>query len=177
MIALLHKLIKIQFMNKDLDLFGIWNRQIVPLPVQRSLTELSELVYEKLTDSTRGVENVTQWCKREGCWNSVQTIDYILPTDLKTCLIGQNEMREAKREAKKNQKIVSEADKMAKIANIPTLSWHNALNFATDKHMVTQDELTALRIAGQIPAKFPTPAQCKKLLVVLERLQEEGFKL
>jgi hypothetical protein len=176
-IALFHKQIKTQFSNNDLDLFGIWNRQTVPIPVKKSLTELSELVYEKLTAPDRVVENVTQWCKREGCWNSVQTIEYNLPIELKTCLISREEMRELKREAKKNQKIVTDTDIMTKIADIPPLSWRAALEFATAKNKVTQDELSSLRIAAKIPAKFPTPQQCKKLLVVLERLQEEGFKL
>ena len=75
-IALFHKLIKDKCPKKDFDLMGIWNRQAIPAAVQTALVELSELVYDKLTDPQRGVENVTQWCKREGCWKSVQEIEY-----------------------------------------------------------------------------------------------------
>lgn len=176
-IALLHRLIKAQFHKQDLDLLGIWTRQAVPEPIKLAFVELSELVYSKLTDPSRGVENVTQWCKREGCWNSVQAINYILPVAIEDCLIGRDEMRAVKRDAKKDQRIVSETDTMTKVVEISAIQWQNALNYATGKRLVTPDELVALRIAGQMPNKLPTAAQCKKLLMVLERLQEEGFKL
>ena len=176
-IALLHKLIQKQFEKQDLDLMAIWSRQAIPNVVQTALIELSELVYGKLTDPLRGVENVTQWCKRDGCWDSVQSIDYKLSADIEVCLIGRDEMRIATREAKADQRIVSDTEVMTKVVEIPTEQWQNALAFATDKRMVSPDEMTALRIAGQIPNKMPTPTQCKKLISVLERLAEEGFKL
>ena len=52
-----------------------------------------------------------------------------------------------------------------------------AMDFATNRRMITPEEHTALRIACQLPAKVPTPAQSKKLIALLERLYEEGFKL
>lgn len=175
-IALLHHLIKAQFDKQDLDLMVIWNRQAIPDTVQTALIELSEKVYEKLTAPSRGVENVTQWCKREGCWNSVQDICYTLPADICNFLVGQDEIRSAAREAIADQRIVSETEIMSKVVEVSSEIWQNALMFATSKRMVAPDEMNALRIAGQIPGKIPTPAQCKKLLAVLERLEEEGFK-
>ncbi len=176
-IALLHKLIKKEFSGKDLDLMGIWSRQAVPEPIKLVLIELSELVYEKLTDANRAVENVTQWCKREGCWESVKGITYNFPLDIEICLIGKEEMKIAARESKKDQRIVTDVEVMTKIIQIDPGQWSNALSFATTKRLVNPDETTALRIAAQIPAKMPTPAQCKKLVAVLDRLYEEGFKL
>jgi hypothetical protein len=176
-IALLHKLIQRQFEKQDLDLAGIWIRQVVPDAVRQILVGLSELVYDKLTDPSRGVENVTQWCKREGCWNNIQTMEYTLPPKILDCLIGQDEMRTSRRDAKKDQRIVSEADTMTKVVGIPAISWQNALTFATSRRLVSPEELTALRVAGQIPNKIPNAIQCKKLLAILERIQEEGFKL
>lgn len=178
-IALLHKFIQGQFEKQDLDLIGIWTRQVVPNAVKKALIELSGMVYAKLTDPSRGVENVTQWCKREECWSSVQTINYILPPEIEDCLIGYDEMRVAKREAKKDQRIVSETDTVTKVVEIPAASWQKAMTFATSKRLVSSDEIVALRIAGRQMSnnKLPSPAQCKKLLAVLEKLQEEGFKL
>ena len=176
-IALLHKLIQKQFSSKDLDLMSIWFRQTVPEPVKLVLIELSELVYEKLTDEKRAVENVTQWCKREGCWVSVKGISYALPSVTETCLIGKEAMKAAAREAKLDQRIVSDAEIMTKIIQINSVQWRNALSYASAKRIASPEEMVALRVAGQIPSKMPTPAQCKRLLLVLDRLYEEGFKL
>ncbi len=176
-IALLHMLIQKQFPGMELDLMNIWTRQNVPDAVANALTELSELVYDKLTDSQRGVENVTQWCKREACWKSVQSIDYSLMPEIKACLIGREEQKTAEKEAKADQRIISDTEIMTKIIEISQEQWQNVLSFAANREMITADERTALRIACQIPQKMPNPIQCKKLLAVLERLQEEGFRL
>ena len=176
-IALLHRLICVQFPKKDLDLMGIWTRQIVPVTIQNILTELSERVYDKLTDPHRGVENVTQWCKREGCWDSVREIEYMLPPDVCDCLIGQDDIRSVVREAKSDRRIEQDADAMAKVIEITSAQWLAVMEFATSKRMVSPDEHSALRIACQIPMRIPNAVQSKKLIALLDRLYEEGFKL
>jgi hypothetical protein len=176
-IALLHKLIQEQFPKRDLDLMGIWTRQIVPAAVQNALIELSEFVYEKLTDDNRGVENVTQWCKREACWNSVQTIQYVLPTDIEDCLISRDELRMAVRDAKADRRIENDADAQTKVVAIQAGQWRVIMDFAVSKRMVSPEELIALRTACQLPSKVPNPVQSKKLIALLDRLYEEGFKL
>ncbi|GHV35213.1 hypothetical protein FACS1894187_07440 [Synergistales bacterium] len=176
-IALLHKLIQTQFPKQELDLLGIWTRQIVPVAVQNVLVKLSELVYNKLTDPTRSVENVTQWCKREGCRNSVQGIEYPLPSEIEDCLIGQNEMRVAVHDAKADRRIEKDADVMTRVVEIQPDQWKSVMDFATNKRMVAPEELAALKIACQLPMKVPNSIQCKKLIAVLDRLYEEGFRL
>lgn len=176
-IALMHRLIRIKYPKQDLDLLGIWTRQMVPVIVQNILKELSELVYSKLTDPAREVENVTQWCKREGCWNSVQCIDYNLPIEIESCLIGKDELRIAVRDAKADMRIEKDTDVMTRIVEIQAEQWQNVMSYATSKRMVSPEELTALKIACQLPLKVPNPVQCKKLIAVLDRLYEEGFKL
>ncbi len=176
-IAILHTLIQKQFFGRDLDLMNIWIRQNVPDAVIKALIGLSERVYDKLTDPKRGVENVTQWCKQEACWKSVHSIEYRLPSDIHACLIGRDELRAAEREAKYDQRIDSETETMTKIIGISQEQWQNVLDFATAGRMITPEELTAMRIACQMPQKMPTPGQCKKLIAVLERIEAEGFKL
>ncbi len=176
-IAILHRLILIQFPKKDLDLMGIWVRQTIPTVVQNVLAELSERVYERLTDPKRSVENVTQWCKREGCWNSVQSIEFKLPSEIADCLIGQDTMRTVVREAKADRRIEMDADMMTRVVEICSDQWRRAMDFAVSKQMITSEEKTALHIACQLPTKVPTPAQSRRLIQLLDRLYEEGFRL
>lgn len=176
-IAFMNKLVKEKFPKRELDLLGIWIRQMIPETVQNVLKELSELVYNKLTDPMREIENVTQWCKREGCWDSIQNIHYTLPDEIEYCLIEKDEIQTAIRMAKADRRIEKDADVMTKVVEIQPEQWQSVMSFATKKRMVSPDELTALKIACQLPLKIPNPIQCKKLMVVLEKLYEEGFKL
>lgn len=175
--AIMHRLIKVQFPKKDLDLMGIWTRQSLPSVVKNVLVDLAERVYEKLTDPQRALENVTQWCKREMCWISVQNIEYVLPADIESCLVGQDVMRAVVREANADRRIEMELDSVTRVATTNPEQWQNVMEFALSKHMLTPEEHTALRIASQMPTKIPTSAQSKKLIALLERLYEEGFKL
>ena len=175
-IAYLHVLIKKQFPSYDLDLMGIWARQIVPAIIQKALVDLSELIYGKLTDPRRAVENVTQWCKREGCWKSVQEIGYALPGEIKDCLVTNDDMRSVVREAKADRRVELDTDVMTKVIEITPAQWRAAMEFGVYKRMITPEELTVLRVACQIPTKLPTPVQSKKLITLLERFYEEGFK-
>lgn len=175
--AIMHRLIKVQFPKKDLDLMGIWTRQSLPSVVKNVLVDLAERVYEKLTDPQRALENVTQWCKREMCWISVQNIEYVLPADIESCLVGQDVMRAVVREANADRRIEMELDSVTRVATTNPEQWQNVMEFALSKHMLTPEEHTALRVASQMPTKIPTSAQSKKLIALLERLYEEGFKL
>ena len=176
-IAILHKLIRTQFPKKDLDLTRIWVRQTIPAAVQNVLVELSKCVYERLTDPMRSIDNVTQWCKREGCWNSVQSIDFKLPSEIEDCLVGQDAMRTVIKEAKAERRIEMDADVMTRVVEIRPNQWHNVMDFAVSRRMITSEEKTALCIACQLPTKVPTPAQSRRLIQLLDRLYEEGFKL
>lgn len=65
-------MLKEQFQGMDLDLIYIWNKQEVPEIVANILIDISEKVFYKITDPNRRVINVTQWCKRNECWEAVK---------------------------------------------------------------------------------------------------------
>lgn len=175
-IALLRLLIKRQFKDMDLDLQGIWLRQSVPDAVTKALEVISEQVFYKITDENRPTINVTQWCKRDACWKSVQEINFKLPASFTSVLIGKAEMKAAEKEAKKDQKMLSGAEAQAKVLQYDAAQWRKLSDFAAKKKMLSPDESTAIKYACQIPAKLPSPYQSQRLLALLERAMSEGFK-
>ncbi len=175
-LALFHRIIKQQFRGYDLDLMIIWNYQAVPEQVGTVLISLAELVNKKITDPSRKIINVTQWCKRVDCWEEVKKINYKIPDGLQNCLITLGEERDEQRSAKKDQKEVNEIYSQAEVVNYPASMWERLSEFSINKHLVTPSDVTALTIACKIPNKIPNTVQCKRLLALLERAVEEGFK-
>jgi hypothetical protein len=176
-LALLHTLIQAQFPKRNLDLMGIWTRQTVPNAIKAVLAELSELVYSKLTNPNRAVENVTQWCKREACWNNIQSIQYVLSDDVQDCLITLAELRTAIRDERVGRRVEKEVDVMTKVVAIQGSDWRSIMDFAINRRIVSPDDVLALRIACRLPNKVPNQVQSKKLVAVLDRVREEGYKL
>lgn len=176
-LALLHQLIRKQFKNMELDLQSIWQRQSVPESVTKALEQIAEQVFYRITDPNRPTINVTQWCKREGCWNSVQEINLILPAEFSSVLIGKTEVRTAEKEARKDQKVLSETEAQVKVLQYSADQWKKLSAFAMQKRMASPDENMALKYACQIPNKMPSGYQSQRLLALLDRALSEGFNL
>lgn len=175
-LALLHRLIKKQFKDREFDLQSIWLRQSVPEIVTKVLEVISTEVFEKITASDRPTINVTQWCKREACWNRVKDIEIPLPPDFVNVLIEKAELKVAAREAKKDQEMLSEVDAQVKVLMYTGAQWKKLQAFAMQKKIVTPDEMMALKYACQIPNSLPSGYQSQRLLALLERAFSEGFK-
>lgn len=175
-LALLHRLIKKQFKDREFDLQNIWLRQSVPDVVTKVLEVVSTKVFEEITASDRATINVTQWCKREACWNRVKDIEIPLPPDFVNVLIEKAELRVAAREAKKDQEMLSEVDAQVKVLMYTGAQWKKLQAFAMQKKIVTSDELMALKYACQIPNSLPSGYQSQRLLALLDRAVSEGFK-
>lgn len=177
-VAQFRRLIKQQFPGSDLDLAIIWNKQGLPEQVESSLIALAELVLLKITDSNRKVGNVTQWCKRQECWNDVKTITFKLPTNLKSCLITIDDEKAAQRSAKKEQKVVNEINAQVEVVKYTAAQWTSLSEFVVRNHLVgSRTDVSALTIACRIPEKLPNAYQSKRLLALLQKAIDEGFNI
>ena len=177
-IALFRRLITQQFKGFELDLLQIWNKQGVPTPIAKNLLALSELVCLTITDPSRTIINVTQWCKRNDCWESVKRIDYTLSSDMAECLVAIEDVKSEEMSAKKDQKMINEIDAqvevLRKAERIPDI-WKELMQFSIQNHIASPTDITALNIACKIPEKLPNALQSKKLLLLYDRALEEGF--
>ncbi len=176
-IALLHKCILDQFPGYDLDLQLIWNKQMVPDVINKPLCDLAELVYYKITAEDRLTVNVTQWCKRDECWKRVKAIDYQLPSKIQTLLIDKKTAQKEEQHAKADQKIVSGAEAQAKVIQYSAEQWRAISQVAKEKGLLGPIEEDALALACKLPARIPNPFQSGKLLELLVKLENEGYKI
>lgn len=176
-VALFHKLLKEQFGGMDLDLIYIWNKQEVPEIIASTLIDLSKEVFYKITDPARRVINVTQWCKRNECWEEVKNLEYTLPRTIESYLITCNEAKTAEKHAKKEQRIVNDINAQVEVVKYSSEDWKRLSEFAVNNHLVSSADIAALSIACKIPSKIPNSVQSKKLLELLDKAVQEGFKI
>ena len=176
-IAQFRRLIKHQFPGSDLDLIIIWNKQGLPEQVEESLIALAELVFLKITDPHRKVINVTQWCKRQECWDGVKGVTLALPASLESCLITTDDEKTAQRSAKKEQKVVNDINAQVEVVKYSSDQWKRLSEFAVMSHLVTPTDVSALAVACKMPEKLPNTYQSKRLLALLDKAVEEGFNI
>ena len=175
-IALFHLLITRQFAGSDFDLIQVWNKQDLPDTVQKILLEISEKVFYTITDPKRSIINVTQWCKKQDCWESVKKLNITLPKEIRMCLTDANAVKAAERQAKKDQLLTNDITAEVEVAKRSADFWKNLTKFVVEHHLTDLRDQKALTVACSIPQKLPNTAQSKRLLAILEKAKDEGFK-
>lgn len=175
-IALLHKLIKSKYSGLDLDLQMIWNRQQIPDTITNELVKITKLVFESITDPNRGTINVTQWCKRDACWDAIKKIDVKFNDEFVKMLESQESVKEAEKEANKDQRFRSEVEVQAWVLNQGADYWTRLSDFIKSKRITpSPKQSTALKYAMKIPTMFPSAYQSQQLLDLLEEAKANGF--
>lgn len=175
-IALLGKLIKDQFPGYDLDLQLIWNRQEVLDVVTSELIVITKAVFLSITDPARETINVTQWCKRDACWDKIKACDISLNENIKKALSAKEEIKSAEKDARSDQKVASDLEAQEKVINAGMLFWQQVNDFSMRKKLHSPESIKAMRYALQMPNTVVSPYQSQKLLELLERAESEGFK-
>lgn len=176
-LALLHKLICQQFPGHDLDLIILWNRQEVPDVITNELLRITKFVFDTITDPNRPTINVTQWCKRDGCWQQMLTqCSLCLNENIEKLLISDLEQKNANKDAKKDQKLVSGIEAMSSVCAIQPEIWQAIYNFAFSKRLGTPDMLKAVLVAMKLPNKIPNEKQAQLCLELKNIVESEGFK-
>ena len=67
--------------DKKIDLERIWREQDLSPSLKKTITDISRLVHNHITNSPDG-RNITEWCKKDQCWLSLQKKKYTLPDDV-----------------------------------------------------------------------------------------------
>ncbi|RUS48857.1 AIPR family protein [Cohnella sp. AR92] len=175
-IALLAHLLKNQYPDSTLDLQIIWNKQDVPDVLTNQLAKLAKVVLDSITDPTRAVANVTQWCKREACWTRIKSLDIVLDASIESILIDTTDAKSEARRARKDQKMISGIEAQSKVVNYGAEYWKRVHSFIAEKKIPYHTEAESLKIACNMPAKLPNSVHSQKLLALLEKAVSEGWK-
>lgn len=175
-IALFHRAIMKQFPGRDLDLIQIWNKQELPEPIKSALLPIAQEIFYKITDPKRPVINVTQWCKRTACWDSVQALKVQLPEEIENYLINNEDDKHQQKLARKEQNVTKGINAQTEVVKYSAEHWKRLASFAVTHRIVSPADVSALKIACQLPLKIPNAVQSRRLLDLESKARSEGFK-
>ncbi len=176
-LALFSHLIKEQFIDYSLDTKKIWDIQSVPIDIQKQLIEIAYYVNNSINDVNRETINVTQWCKREKCWDTVKR-DCLIHLDKKIMLacIMSKDKKDREKIAEKDAKLTNSVTDEISVFNKKVELWNRLLVFSQNRGIATSDQLIALKVASSIPNRLPNAYQCKILIKLLDKALQEGFQ-
>lgn len=164
--------------NKSFNFSGIWNQQSLSSAVEDAIAVAAELVHGEITLPPQGISNVTEWCKKDACWerllNRLDQLHELLPDSFKRELVGRDQVVEEKKSAAGVQKIDDGIACQRRVLEITAIQWRQVLESLSERQLLSQKESSILQIATQIPNKIPSERQCVILVELLGRAAEEG---
>jgi hypothetical protein len=121
-LSLFFKLMHNQFPDRLFNFQRLWDDQDQELNEKLigELLILAKEVYQELTSTNRGVENVTQWCKRDSCWENISNKLIRHPIDIENImpyLVSSSIIQDVKKDARKAQQLDNEIDLLSQVAS------------------------------------------------------------
>lgn len=163
-------------MGRFLNFNLIWEAQELLPELKKVLAEITEAVYEEITNPPSGIANITQWCKKEGCWESVKKLDLDLAVSEKL-LIDKEEVKYKKIEDKKDKKIESGIEMQVFVIGKDRETWNHIYEHyhkygVGSAVSATQLDMLHKMSLGQIT--LPSEKQSKILYQLYEKAVAEG---
>lgn len=162
-----------QFLNFGL----IWELQALPSDLIKVLETISERVYEDITDPPEGTANISQWCKREACWDNVKELrlNIVVPKGL---LISREEQKYEVKTEKAEKALEASVQVETFVYSTPISTWKQIHDYfmrsgAGSSVSATQMDILRKKSLGSI--QFPTEKQSKILYELAQKARIEGL--
>jgi len=161
--------------GQEFNFDAVWNMQSAPEVVLNELLGLAEFVREVLVNPGRPIENVTEWAKKQLCWEQVKELPFDYPTDLDDWLISAEEAIELKKEGKGQEKTDQGIGSQTLVVELGTDYWARLREFGQRMKLLSDTDLSFISYATLERGKVPTDKQCDKILKIRDRMIKVGF--
>jgi hypothetical protein len=160
-----------------LDFRQLWTQQTVPKSLLHVITIVAKGVFDVIVTPDSGLQNVTEWCKKELCWKRAAQLE--INVDIRKVLgpllIHKEEDRELQKTSKMEQRIGSGIEMQRFVLELGPAYWTGARKWAREQSLSTPDEDSILAVASVMPRKIPTEKQSWRLIQIKDKLELEGF--
>ena len=176
-LSVVFNIIKTKMEDCEFDFMRIWNRQALYEEFKNQLIITTKEVYNFITKEDRITLNVTEWCKKDVCWDRAKKENWTISKQFIKTLISKTQAKSDQTNAYKEQKMENELNCEIEVTKLGSKYWSNMLKWGLEKKMLSPIEQSILKIASNFDktGKIPSFTQCKTLLKAKERFELEGF--
>lgn len=161
------------------DFSKIWNLQEVYPSLVSAIEASTRFVNSYINDPPSGISNISEWAKKDACWDRIVSglseLESKLPEAFIRELVSTSEQADEQKTAKNIQKIDDGINAQSKVFEIGPEKWARILDEGREKMNLSPKEVDILKVARQIPNKIPSERQSVVLIDLLERAHQEGI--
>ena len=159
------------------DFDAIWQRQALTEAMEEALALVAYEVHEVLVAPPEGMRNVTEWAKKQACWQRVQSGKVDWPGAFLAELVSAEDRAGAARRAKRSQRVLNGVEAQIAVVNAGAGFWRNALQWGKDRGLLTPKETGVIQVATRLPGEMPSDKQSVLILETFNRLRSEGYAM
>ena len=161
--------------ERAVDFDSIWRQQSQGAALDEAIAIIAEQVHEVLIHPPSGISNVTEWAKKQACWERVRNLAIDWPDAFVEGLISAQEHRDTTRTARRDQRELNGIEAQIAVVNAGGQFWADALAWGQKHRLLTPTEAGILQAAARIPTRTPTDKQSSKTIEILSKLHSEGY--
>jgi hypothetical protein len=163
---------------KRVDLDAIWSLQGLPPELAAFIETLAVHANEHVT-SPPGGQNVTEWCKKEACWEKFRDLELSVPSAVEKGLLSREKAQaSSSAHALEEHTSAEEAELIARIGAIPADSWFNLAAWAKDTQTLKPWQRSLSFSLGRLASngKPPSRKQAMHGEGIMEEARTLGFR-
>lgn len=172
-IALL--VLRLKESGKVLNLKSVWQTQDISAALRKQILSICEMVQDRIIRASeeKGVRNVTEWCKKPGCWEDIKSLRVYISQQLAAESLSPGEVRAAVKDGIKDQDLTNEAELLTRVFDLGGDYWGKVLEWGQKDARVSPNDMKTLSVAASIPRRIPTSWQCVRLMEMDRLYQSE----
>ena len=161
--------------SRALNVQAIWRTQSISPALFAQLKVVARAMYSVITSLEQGLENVTEWCKKELAWQRVQQQNVPLLAELAAELVSQAEELVREADAIDTARIDAGIAAVTEVVNYKSFSWRTLREWGIQRNELTVEEDQLLLFAATA-GRVPSERQASAILQIRRRLEAEGFR-
>ena len=160
-----------------IDLDTIWKQQGISSALREGITVVSRQVHQSITNPPEG-RNVTEWCKKEDCWKTIQALDIELPAALFKELIQVNQATSHQVDKGIDSPDLIDLEVIAQVSEVPADTWFQLSHWAKETNNLQPWQRSLAFSLGRLAAnnKSPSRKQANQGLKILQESERLGFQ-
>jgi len=162
-------------LDRAVDFQIVWRRQVPTPALEAALIVAAEAVHDVLISPPEGLSNVTEWAKKQACWERVRGLDVAWPQSFLDDLMSSEERREAQRSGRRDQRQLDGIQAQIAVVKAGPAFWMDVLEWGDKRGLLTPTEAGILGAAASRKGRGPTERQCSKAVEILTKLQAAGY--
>lgn len=176
-IAVIVDRVKKLYPNKSIDYKRIWNEQNIYTELYNQLIKTTYEIYNFITRDDRLTLNVTEWCKKEECWNRASNFGFELLDEFVDTLIDKDVLKQDEQDSKKDRKLENQLNADIEVIQLGQDYWKKVYNWGVEQKALSQFEFDLLKIASSFgdTGKIPSSKQCASILGIRNKLIADGM--